>query len=96
MHAYLQKRCEPREEARGIPHWTNRVSLIWVLWEGLLAGVIIKIPAAGCAVESSREVGGTLSLAEGTARAKTPRRARSVQGAGGMPIRLEHPERGED
>lgn len=49
MHAYLQKRCEHRGEAWGIPHWTNRVSLIWVLWEGLLAGVIIKIPAAGCA-----------------------------------------------
>lgn len=49
MHTHLQKRCEPREAAWGIRHWTNRVSLIWVLWEGLLAGVIIKIPAAGCA-----------------------------------------------
>lgn len=41
--------CKCGQEAHGVLQWTSRVSLIWVLWEGLLEGVIIKLHAAGSA-----------------------------------------------
>jgi hypothetical protein len=49
MHIYLQKEMKCPEGVQGALQQTNRVDLIWVLREGLLAGVIIKLPAAGCA-----------------------------------------------
>lgn len=64
--------------------WTNRVSLIWVLWEGLWGGVVIKLPAAGCAEVIHRSGRDTVRAV----RAKTSRQTWSVQGAGSMPIRL--------
>lgn len=63
-----------------------------MLQEGLLAGVVIRLPAAGSASYPGR-VGGMVFLAEGTARAKAPRQAQSVQGAGRTPVRLEHQKR---
>lgn len=89
-----KRRCKLGEAAQDALRWTNRVSLIWVLRESLLEGVIIKLPAAGCAGVIQGNGRDTVP-GRGYSKGKDPRRAWSVHGAGGMPIRLEHPEREE-